>query len=97
MVEHDIQKIVQEYQLQPNICRGAGCEHCGGTGFKGRVAILEYLPNDENIQSLPKDHTFLLKVAEYRRNNALRTLREDGYIKILKGKTTYEEVLRVAG
>lgn len=97
LAEHDIQQIIREYQVQPNICRGLGCEHCGGTGFKGRVAILEYLPNDENIQSFAKDHTFLLKVAEYRRNHSLRTLREDGYLKILKGSTTYEEVLRVAG
>ncbi|MDP5149823.1 GspE/PulE family protein [Rheinheimera baltica] len=82
---------------KPEICVAKGCEHCGGSGYLGRVAILEYLPNTAEIQSFTKDHTFMTNINRYRKDNNLRTLKQDGLIKVLKGLTTLEEVLRVAG
>lgn len=82
---------------QPTIFIQKGCDSCGGSGFKGRVAILEYLPNSIPVQSMAKDHTFLEKIREFRIENNLRTLKEDGLLKVLNGVTTYEEVMRVAG
>ena len=77
--------------------KAQGCEHCGGSGFKGRIAILEYLPNDKFIQQLSKSNDFMQQVDKYRSLNKLRTLRQDGLLKVFKGLTTYEEVCRVAG
>jgi general secretion pathway protein E len=93
----EMMALAQKYQLQPQFSVGAGCERCGHTGFLGRVAILEYLPNDHEIQSFPKDQNFLASVRQYRQAKGLRTLQQDGLLKVLKGITTLDEVMRVAG
>ena len=93
----DVQEVVKKFGHSPQICVGKGCERCGGTGYQGRVAILEYLPNDYEIQSFAKDQQFLKSVREYRQRKGLRTLKQDGLLKVLRGLTTFDEVMRVAG
>lgn len=98
ILEHsDLGHLMALVDNKPNICKGAGCERCGGSGFRGRMAILEYLPNDYEVQALKKDEAFLEQVRQYRKRKQLRTLREDGLLKVLKGHTTLDEVIRVAG
>ncbi|WNO61665.1 GspE/PulE family protein [Rheinheimera sp. MMS21-TC3] len=98
IIKHpDLQQMLAGFSATPDICVGKGCERCGGTGYLGRVAILEYLPNDYEIQSMPKDHNFLKSVREYRERKGLRTLKQDGLLKVLRGITTFDEVMRVAG
>lgn len=73
-----------------------GCELCGHTGFKGRIAITEYLRCSDKVKSLPKDEYFLLEVRKHQIKNEMPTLKEDGFSKAAQGLTTIEEVLRVA-
>lgn len=80
-----------------DVSYGRGCDQCGGSGFMGRVAILEYLPNDEFVQSIPKDQRFLEHIRTYRQEKGWRTLKQDGLLKVMSGLTTYDEVMRVAG
>lgn len=93
----EVQALLPLLESKPEICRGAGCEHCSGTGYRGRVAILEYLPNDYHVQAMPKDERFLTDIREYRLEQGLRNLKQDGLLKVLKGLTTFDEVMRVAG
>lgn len=93
----DVQQMLSIFTDSPSICVGKGCERCGGTGYLGRVAILEYLPNDYEMQSFAKDQNFLKLVREYRERKGLRTLKQDGLLKVLRGITTFDEVMRVAG
>ena len=93
----DVQPMLSLLGQEPTICRGKGCDHCGGSGYAGRVAILEYLPNNEDVQAMPKDESFIKKIRQYRVEHGLRTLKQDGLLKVLKGVTTYDEVIRVAG
>ena len=74
-----------------------GCEHCGGAGYSGRVAVIEYLRCDENIRSIPKDDQFLMKVKEHNLQTGTRELLQDGLLKAIKGVTSIDEVLRVCG
>jgi general secretion pathway protein E len=72
-----------------------GCEKCGGTGFWGRTGIFEFLRVNDEIQKLileKKDSNFIKDVA---RKKGMRTLREDGWLKVKQGVTTVSEVLRV--
>jgi len=46
---------------------------------------------------LPKGDTFFIEAADYMKRNKLRSLKEDGFLKAIKGQTTLDEVLRVAG
>lgn len=75
--------------------RGAGCENCANTGFKGRSGIYELLRINEGIKKLilkNSDSTELRRVA---RESGMRTLLESGAGKVKAGATTVSEVLRV--
>ncbi|MBK7926421.1 MAG: type II secretion system ATPase GspE [Bryobacterales bacterium] len=75
--------------------RGAGCEHCFGTGYKGRVGIFEMMQlSDELRRSIMKNEDAGLLTAIARREG-MTILREDGWAKIANGTTTVDEVLRV--
>ncbi|CAM4416485.1 GspE/PulE family protein [Pseudoalteromonas maricaloris] len=91
---HDLADKCNE-TLQPKA--GVGCENCGFTGFKGRLAIIEYLPCDDFIRSTPKDNNFVTVARQHNLASGRRTLVEDGLLKVIKGQTTIAEVLRVAG
>jgi general secretion pathway protein E len=72
-----------------------GCEKCSNTGYWGRSGIFEFLKVTEDIQKLilgKKDSNIIKEAA---RKNGLRTLREDGWLKVKQGITTISEVLRV--
>ena len=74
-----------------------GCDACSHTGYKGRVAVAEYLRCDAHVRALKKDGDFLSGVRGYAQGQGWRTLLQDGFAKALNGVTTVEEVLRVAG
>ncbi len=72
-----------------------GCEKCSNTGYWGRTGIYEFLKITDDIQKLilgKKDSNIIKEAA---RRNGLRTLREDGWLKVKQGITTISEVLRV--
>jgi type II secretory ATPase GspE/PulE/Tfp pilus assembly ATPase PilB-like protein len=72
-----------------------GCEKCSNTGYWGRSGIFEFLKITDDIQKLilgKKDSNIIKEAA---RKNGLRTLREDGWLKVKQGITTISEVLRV--
>jgi general secretion pathway protein E len=74
-----------------------GCDHCGGTGYLGRVAVAEYLRCDEHIRALSKGADFIPAARAHMAVKGWRTLLEDGFVKAMRGVTTVAEVLRVAG
>jgi general secretion pathway protein E len=72
-----------------------GCANCSYTGYWGRTGIFEFFKITDDIQRLilEKKGSHLLK--EVARKNGMRTLREDGWLKVRQGVTTVSEVLRV--
>jgi general secretion pathway protein E len=72
-----------------------GCERCSYTGYWGRSGIFEFLEVNDTIQRLilEKKESHLIK--EVARKSGMRTLREDGWMKVKQGVTTIPEVLRV--
>jgi type II secretory ATPase GspE/PulE/Tfp pilus assembly ATPase PilB-like protein len=78
-----------------NIIEVKGCESCSNTGYWGRAGIFEFLIITDEIQKLilgKKDSNIIKEAA---RRNGMRTLREDGWMKVKQGITTISEVLRV--
>ncbi|AYO55542.1 type II secretion system ATPase GspE [Acinetobacter wuhouensis] len=71
-----------------------GCDHCSHTGFTGRTAIYEIVPIDEQMRRLIHGNAAEYELEEYARRDA-GSIRDDGLRKVLAGKTTMEEVLRV--
>ena len=77
--------------------KGAGCDNCANSGYKGRMAVTEYLRCDDEIKAMPKDAEFIPKAKAHNESLNRRTLLEDGFYKALLGLTTIDEVVRVAG
>ncbi|MEZ5401725.1 MAG: type II secretion system ATPase GspE [Bryobacteraceae bacterium] len=75
--------------------RGAGCEQCFGSGYRGRVGIFEMMRmNDELRQRVMRNEDASL-LTECARRHGMTTLREDGWDKVARGITTVDEVMRV--
>lgn len=83
--------------LNLNIQEAVGCEHCNGSGFKGRIAINEYLRCDDDIKAISKDDQFIRQAKSHNEQLKRRDLMQDGLLKVALGVTTIDEVLRVAG
>ncbi len=75
--------------------RGAGCDRCFGTGFTGRVGIFEMMELNDELRGLILEKADAVRLTAAARRNGMRTLREDGWMKVPPGLTTAEEVLRV--
>lgn len=75
--------------------RGKGCTRCGGTGYKGRLVINEVIKIDEIFQNLIVNGFPMDQVRARAKEQGILLLRQDGFLKAIRGLTTVEEVLRV--
>ena len=76
------------------VYHGGGCERCGGTGYKGRQGLYEVMPVTTAIRDMILDRSPTDMLRNKAQEQGMLTLREDGLVKIQKGITTVEEVLR---
>ncbi len=72
-----------------------GCEHCTGTGYKGRQAIMEFLVMSDRLRALVLKHADAGDIERVAREEGMYTMYEDGLRKAVAGLTTVEDVLRV--
>ena len=77
------------------VFRGAGCETCFGTGFRGRIGIFELMELDEELRGAIMRNEDASKITNLARRHGMRNLREDGWLKVRHGVSTAEEVMRV--
>jgi type II secretion system protein E len=77
------------------VWHGVGCEHCRQQGYQGRKGIYELLVVSEAIRPLIMNRSSATAIAQRAMDAGMRTLRNDGWIKVKGGETTIEEVLRV--
>ncbi|HCE46019.1 MAG TPA: general secretion pathway protein GspE [Lentisphaeria bacterium] len=77
--------------------KGSGCTKCNHTGYKGRVAIYELFLLDEEIQDLTAAHAASSELRRAARQKGMKTLREDGWLKLNRGLTSVEEISRITG
>jgi len=75
--------------------RGRGCEQCKHTGYRGRNGIFEFMLMTEEIQDLIVKRAPLSEVRNAALASGMKTLKQDGFQKVLEGMTTVEEVMRV--
>ena len=77
--------------------RPKGCSTCGGTGYRGRMALHEVMPIDEQLEKLTVRRSSADEITRAAREGGMGSLREDGWLKVRHGRTSIEEVLRVVG
>jgi len=75
--------------------RGQGCEHCRGTGYKGRVGIFELMMLTDAVRDLVVHRAPATEVRAQAIRDGMRTLRDDGLEKVITGISTIDEILRV--
>ncbi len=75
--------------------RGAGCDVCDHTGYKGRQGVFEVLEVTEEIKDLVMKKSSADEIVTAARKAGMRTMFEDGLRKVRMGLTTLEELVRV--
>ncbi len=74
---------------------GSGCIECGGTGFKGRMAICELLDLTDHIREIILEKRPISEVKRAAREQGMRLLRESAVERVLEGSTTLREINKV--
>ena len=93
--DREIKMLGQIAKTMPErMYHGAGCDRCGHSGYKGRKGIFEIFEVDDTIQRLIFDHAPSAVLRQRAREMGMRTLREDGMLKVASGMTSLREVLQ---
>ena len=79
----------------PTLYRAVGCSACSQTGFRGRMALHEVMSVTEDISRLAVGRASTDEIARVARDQGMTTLKNDGWRKVLQGRTSIEEILRV--
>lgn len=72
-----------------------GCENCNGTGYHGQMTISEVLAMDDVLRQAVLDNKSAGELSVIARKQGMITMQEDGFLKVLAGNTTLDEVHRV--
>lgn len=72
-----------------------GCDKCGGSGYKGRIAVLEAIQMDEAVEAAVRANPSELDIWRASRPQGIRRMAEDGAVKVLQGVTALDELARV--
>ncbi|MES9917124.1 MAG: type II secretion system protein GspE, partial [Candidatus Thiodiazotropha sp. 4PDIV1] len=79
----------------PTLYKAVGCDECGGSGYRGRSAIIEMIELSEAMQSLILQGKDKHALAACAKQQGAKSMYDDGLQKVARGITTLEEVLRV--
>jgi general secretion pathway protein E len=79
----------------PHVRRGAGCERCGGTGYRGRIGLYELLVMSDTLRHEVATGADANIIRAQAVKEGMKTLRQDALEKLAAGLTTPEEVVRV--
>ncbi|MTV40555.1 GspE/PulE family protein [Duganella radicis] len=90
-----VSRISAEQAASMNFCRGKGCGHCRGSGYKGRHAIGEVLLLNDEMRELIVSRAPIRNIKEAARANGTRFLRDSALALMADGRTTLEEINRV--
>ena len=85
--------ILADTAAKATFMKGAGCNHCRQTGFRGRQGIFEMMRMSSIIRELTFAQAPTQEIRRKARGGGMKTLLEDGILKALRGVTTLEEVL----
>ncbi len=92
---HDVPSDFPSNGDRLTLCRGVGCRACHNTGYRGRMGIFELMVTNDLIHELCVQRVNATAIRNQAIKDGMLTLRQDGWRKVLEGKTTLEEVARV--
>ena len=77
------------------VYKGAGCKVCHNTGYAGRIGLFEVLEMTKAVREIITSKNDADAIFDQAVEDGMTTMLDDGIIKVIKGLTTLEEVLRV--
>ncbi len=97
-IAQDIKKVLDKLLPQNEIVlyKGKGCKECNNTGYLGRIGIYETIIVSQTIGKLIIERATAEAIEKKAIEEGMITMKQDGYLKVLDGITSIEEVLRVA-
>src|SRR3989338_1184458 len=97
---NELRKTLGELMTTPDddvkLYKGEGCDYCGHSGYSGRIGIFEVLPVSESVAKLVLTKSDASGIEKQARSEGMITMKQDGYLKVLEGISTIDEILRVA-
>ena len=91
-----IKSMVKDFNPEKMVFyKGKGCPRCGNSGYSGRVALSEVLDINDQLKEFIIEGKKHLSIKEIKSSQKFVKIKQDGFIKVLQGKTTMQEVLRV--
>lgn len=91
----DFQELLRQNNNMLVLYKSKGCPKCGDSGYRGRIGIFEAFTVDEEILELISETATAQDIQNVVIKKGMTTMIQDGYLKVLEGVTTIEEVLRV--
>ena len=86
----------EELKSPETLWKPVGCRSCANTGYRGRIALHEVMQVSEAVEKLAVDRASSNEIQRVAVGEGMRQLRVDGLFKAMDGRTSIEEVLRVA-
>ena len=77
------------------IYEAVGCRECRDVGYRGRLGIYELLITTNDLRQMAHDRASTWEIKKAAIAGGMKTLRDDGWLKVIEGKTSVEEVLRI--
>jgi general secretion pathway protein E len=93
--EEELNEIGVTIKEAPIVYRGKGCDHCQQTGYRGRIGIFELMTINDEVRASIMNNSDASTLKNIAREHGMKTLREDGALKVIQGLTTVAEVTRV--
>lgn len=95
-IKNVLGKLYPASDHEVSLFRGRGCKECNNTGFLGRVGIFEVISVTTTIGKLILERATAEAIEKQAIAEGMITMKQDGYLKVINGITTIEEVIRVA-
>jgi type IV pilus assembly protein PilB len=92
----EVAGISPEQAATATFMKGAGCSHCGKSGYRGRLGVFELLTMTSKVRELTLAGATTVEVREAAIKQGMTTLYDDGLLKVMQGITTLEEVFKVS-
>ncbi len=95
-ISKSLQTVQQLNRDQIKLFVGKGCRECNNTGYLGRIGIYEVLTVTDKISQMILRRDTAQHIEDQAVTEGMLTMKQDGFLKVIEGVTTMEEVLRVA-
>ncbi len=93
--EEELSEIGLTIKDVKELYRGRGCDSCQHTGYRGRLGIFELMVINDDVRASIMNNSDASTIKSIAREHGMKTLREDGALKVIAGLTTVAEVTRV--